>query len=421
MKKLFVTISFLMLLALPLQIYNIPLGSLNFSLDRILLLGCLVLLPFFVRYIDKEMFLIIYLLSLSTLLSSLLATNESLLLKYFPSWIQSVLVFLISFILAKKGYINFKKLHNTHSFLLLFFVLYSFFFLYIIKTINFNYPFSSLLPDFQDDSHKLNQLYSLRIFFPFSSAPRLGFVLGFLLLAIPIKKHYLINNCNKKKDTVIAILLLFGIMLTISRGPIISLLLSLFVYHLLKLKDNLKSGLKYSLYILSGFIILAFIFSQYISLENFKFDRLLSFGMDDPSFEGHANVRLLAVNTSFLSPVLNLFFGYGIGHTQDVLDVSSAHSTYFTILIEQGLLGLFAFSSLFVIMILNAVKLYFNSRRKGLNSALYKYLVTISVFLTIIHVVYDATTLVILWAYNGLILGIIKYESNKIKNYNTGI
>jgi predicted secreted protein len=51
------------------------------------------------------------------------------------------------------------------------------------------------------------------------------------------------------------------------------------------------------------------IFNQYLSLENFKFDRLFSLGTEDASFQGHANVRLLSVTTIFSSSVLNLFFG----------------------------------------------------------------------------------------------------------------
>jgi O-antigen ligase len=289
-----------------------------------------------------------------------------------------------------------------------------------MRTTSFDYPFSGFLPNFEDDSHKFNQLYNLRIFFPLSAAPRLGFVLGFLLLAIPIKNFYALNT-RKTRDRIIASLLLFGIILTVSRGPIISLILSLLIYHFLRVKDNFKTGFKNSIYIIVSLIFLVVIFNQYLSLEDFKFDRLFSLGTEDASFQGHANVRLLSVTTIFSSSVLNLFFGYGIGHTQDVLDVSSAHSSFFTILLEQGLLGFFAFISLFLIMTFNSIKLYINSRRKSLNSTFYKYLVAISVFLTVIHLVYDATTLVIVWAYNGLILGLIKYETNRIKYYYTRI
>lgn len=418
MKKLFTTIGFLMLLVLPLQVYNIPLGFINLSVDRILLISCLALLPFYLRYFDKDILVIVFLLLSSTTMSLLMADNLDLLMKFFPSWLQSILVFVIAFILAKKRKFSFCLVHLSHSYLLIFFVLYSFFYLYIVGTVSFSYPLSQFLPNFEEDSHKLSQLYNLRVFFPFSAAPRLGFVLGFLFLAIPIKKYY----SNSKENTInslIGFFLIVGVVLTISRGPLVSLIFALFIYYLFVLKSNYKIGVKYSLYILIAILFITYLLNNYVPLERIKFERLLSFGMEDASFEGHANVRMRALVTIFTSPFLNSLFGYGIGHSQDVLGVSSVHSSYFTIMLEQGIAGFIAYTSIYILMLYSSIKLYLISKKSGYQTKVFIYLITISVYLSAIHIVYDATTLVILWAYNGIILGIIKYETNRIKHYNT--
>ena len=418
MKKLFASLSLFMIIALPIQIYNIPFGFVNLSLDRMLFFFCFVLLPFFVKFLDIEVLVIILLLFLSTFFSFLMADNSSLLITYMPSWIQSLVVFIISFIVSKKGFIKLEKVHQIHSYIFIFFVLYSFYFMYILRTTSFSYPFPSFLPNLEEDQHKMSQLIHLRIFFPLSAAPRLGFVLGFLLLTIPIKKYYLPTN-NKIKDGIIAILLMFGVLLTVSRGPILSLILSFSIYHLLTLKDDLKTGFNNSLYFVVALICVNLIIMQFVNLESFKFDRLSNLDGDDDSFLGHASVRLLSVSTIFSSPILNTFFGYGIGHCQDVLGISSAHSSFFTILLEQGVLGLIAFTSLFIVLISNSIKLYIKARRRGLKLRVYRHLVAVCVFLTLIHLVYDAISLAILWSYNGLLLGLIKHEANEIKYCNT--
>lgn len=138
--------------------------------------------------------------------------------------------------------------------------------------------------------------------------------------------------------------------------------------------------------------------------EGSTFARLLSFGSDDASLQGHLNVRAKVLDMIFANDLGHFFFGFGLGQTEHHLHVSSAHSTYFIQLFEQVLFGVIALVSIYIIMVSKAWRNYKSNPNKEFLG-----LFVIFVYLSVIHLAYDALSMTILYACNGLVWGCINY------------
>lgn len=394
----------LLFISLPLAVYNIPFGGLNFSVDRILFI-----LSFFIiiKYpLNKTAFRFVVLLLITTLFSMIFSNIEShLFFKYFPSWFQSLIIFMLSTTLTIKYGTKFlNKIVKGHFIIILFFTMYGLWHIYVLGEIYFNYPLPSLYNDILSDSHKLSMLGNLRLFFPFSSAPRLGFVAGFIGLFYLMDPHL-----NNKKKYLIVTLSIIMVVSTISRGPIFALFASLFVAFFIR---TLYKSKKYFLLIppMILALVITFIFLE-TELEGSKYGRLLLVQGDDYSFKGHLSVRLKVLEMIFTESPINLFFGFGFGQTQQIMNVSSAHSSFFTVLFEQGLIGLISMLSIYLYSTYLALKNWLLHSNK-INFRL----LVLSLYLIFIHLAYDAYTMQTLWYFSGMVLGymiIIKNQNDK--------
>ncbi len=392
---------------IPLAIYHFPVGGLNLSLDRLMLV---VIMLSFVMYRFKgvpDLAATSFILFATTIMSVVLASSFQMegLIKYGPSWFQSIFVFFVSSIFAFKFGEDFvKRIAKIHFWIFLICTLYGFYYRYFLDTMNFEYPLSSFLPNLNEDQHKVGMLYHKRLFFPLSSAPRLGFMAGILFIFF----SFYLNRSKKKWFFLLASL--FVLIVTISRGPIVSLILAFAMGYLIK--NFFRGRLVYQVIILVsiiGLLYLAFQFMEGQLIEGSKFSRIFDLGSEeDASFEGHLNVRIKVVEYIFGGDFVNLFFGYGFGQLAYHLFVSSAHSSYFTILFEQGLVGVFALGLVYVLMIVKTWKLYIKYPSKQAFG-----LFVMSLFLTLVHLVYDAFTLVILWAYVGFVWGLSYFFKRK--------
>jgi hypothetical protein len=274
--------------------------------------------------------------------------------------------------------------------------LYGFWFVYVQDKIVFNYPLSGFLPDLAHDDHKVGMLRNSRLFFPFSSAPRLGFVAGMLLI------YFFYFAQTKKQKWLMVGGSIFIVLVTISRGPVLSLVVSFALAYLIK---NFYRGKMHYL-LLFGIValLLGLGFTLVSVSEGSTFARLFSIGSDDASIQGHLGIRFKVLDMIFSNNLHHFFFGYGLGQIEHQLSISSAHSSYFTQLFEQGVFGVIAFATMYIILITKAWKYY------RLNPANEVFgLFVIAIYLGIVHLAYDALSMVILWAYNGLVWGYINY------------
>lgn len=385
-------------ICIPLAVYSLPLGFVNISIDRLLLLvGLFLMVPLKLSVLKKP-FNLVLLLLVSTFLSIFFSKIDYVLLvKFLPSWIQSLIIFVVSTSLS--FYFREKLITKVLYFQLIiifFFVVYGIWNIFYLKNLYYELPFPSFLPDILDDKHKLGMMGNMRLFFPFSSAPRLGFVGGFLFL------FFLLNPWTKiKLKYIFCFMSAIIVVFSISRGPIVSVLFVLFIGYILKRLRNGKFHVIFvTIPIFLSLALLLFI-NQSFDKES-KFARLTNLSGEDASFQGHLGVRLKVVDMIFSDLSSETFFGYGVAQTQRVLNVSSAHSSYFTILLEQGVIGLFIFISVFLMILFRAYKLW-----QSKNCKLYYLLLIISLYLFFIHFTYDAISMTILWFYNGLTYGLI--------------
>lgn len=403
-----------------IAIYNIPIvGGLNLSIDRLLVLPAFALILYFCNRRIWGLTEAILMLIISSAFSLLFSDGIQLkgILKLLPSYI------LCLFILhnATKACFHFNLSFSTrilryHWLIILFFTLYGFYYRYILNEIFFVYPFNSFLGDLSTDEHKINMIRYFRLFFPLSSAPRLGFVAIALLLY-----HIYIKNLIPKYSWIVTVSLIFVTLLTVSRGPIVALFVTLWIGQLIKAfrENKLKTFFKFHV------VLLILLFGSYFLIaliaEDFNsYSRLLLFASsDDSSFEGHLGVRMRVLENLINSDIKTIFFGNGLGHFELKLGTSSAHSSIFTQLYEQGIFGLFTYSVIYSIPIFIGLKTYFKFPSK-ITLGLFK----ISLFLFLIHFTYDAITTANLWLYQGLVWGVLLKIKNlyaKDFNYNSNL
>lgn len=401
-------------ISITLAIYNIPVGTFNLSVDRIMVLPVFVIILLYYNKKIPGITEAITLLAISSTLSVILPAGIEMknIIKLLPSYILCLFILFNATKASNYFDISFTtKILRIHWLIILSFTLYGFYHRYILNEINFVYPFNSLLGDLSTDEHKVNMIRYFRLFFPLSSAPRLGFVSITLLLY-----HIYIQNLIKRYSWLVTASLIFVTVTTISRGPIAAIFVTLWISMLLRAyrENKLKSFFGYHL------VLVITLFFSYLVIEaiakDFKsFTRLLIFASDDDSsFEGHLGVRLRVINSLLNSDFISLFFGNGLGHFQAKMGTSSAHSSIFTQVFEQGIFGLLTYIIIYCLPIFSALRLYLKYPNKLTNG-----LFVISLFLFMVHFTYDAITTVNLWMYQGCIWGIIiKTRKNYGQNLN---
>lgn len=386
-----------------LAIYRIPIGPINISIDRILFLPSLLII---FGYYLKKGFLnyILYALLLILFVSTIL--NISYLKESFtfiPSYVLCLFYFWIAAQYSTfQNSIHLNRIINFSFWIILIFSIYGFYYRYVLGEIYFSYPLKNFLGNLSNDEHKINMIRYYRLFFPLSSAPRLGFVAALIFL---YNKFY--QNISKY-NRVVNYGSILVLLLTISRGPIIALLLSLYGGYFFK--DFKENRLSRQFKIIFAGISTLVLFT--ILFLNFKedlgmFERFFRFATDkaDNSVSGHLGIRMAVIHEMFSGNILDLFFGHGIGLFAYLTGTSSAHSTYFTIFYEQGLLGLIIMLGIFLSLVLMAIKNYLNNpidENLGL--------LIIALYFFLIHLAYDATTTFPLWVFLGIIWGKINYR-----------
>ena len=223
----------------------------------------------------------------------------------------------------------------------------------------------------------------------------------------------------KRYSWLVTVSLIFITLTTISRGPIAAIFVTVWISMLTRAfrENKLKSFFGYHV----ALVITLFFFYLVIEViaKDFKsFSRLLIFASDDDSsFEGHLGIRVRVINRLLNSDFISLFFGNGLGHFEAKMGTSSAHSSIFTQVFEQGIFGLLTYTLIYCIPIFSGLKLYLKYP-----SRLTFGLLQLSIFLFLVHFTYDAITTVNLWMYQGCIWGIMlktrkKYDQN-LNNYS---
>lgn len=387
-----------------LAIYNVPIGALNFSLDRLLIPIAFVALLVNNRTKVPGLGLLIFWLITSSILSIVFADNYDLrgFMSFGPSWFQSIVVFYLAVASANKfGVDLLDKVFKWHLYILIPLTLYGFWFVYVKGVINFKYPLDFLLGDINSQIHKVKMLRNNRLFFPLSSAPRLGFVAGCLFI------YFLYFIKSRRSKWWYCGSSLFIMLVTISRGPIVSLVLSFVLAYFLKgaLKKTIKNQIVvyFFMMIIGLFVILNV--EAFFELENSPFKRIFLLGSEqDASFQGHLNIRLEVLKKVFSGTVTHLFFGYGLGQFLVITGTTSAHSSYFTQLYEQGIFGVLGYLLVFITTVGTSMRLYLKYPSKHTMSFL-----VMAIFLGVIHLTYDAITTTILWAYTGFVYGASLY------------
>lgn len=401
------------LILVPLAVYHISLGPINISLDRLILILFFPFWGYILLTTSWSRKIIFFTLSLPILAFVSALANDSIdisqFVNYVPSWIISVLLFALAFHFTVDNSHK-KPIHRiieVHGWLIIFFAGYISFHTILLRNYSFNLPFGQWLGGLMEDPHKLSMLRNNRLFFPFSSSPRLGFIAGFISL------FFFFKPGTNFRHLTVALLTFVVLVLTFSRGAILSFILTVFfsmIMIILKYQSERYQLKRIFIISVLGIVIVSVFFSLSDTVPQLKTDRLLLLSFDDPSAEGHLGVRIRVLATMLESDIVNFLFGYGPGNTRRVLSVSSAHSSYFTVLIEQGFVGflffIFAWGSLLILLTF--------ARNHGIGGKNGLFLHVLSFHLFIVHMFYEASTLTLLWIYLGFTYGLVFPKQTKI-------
>jgi len=229
---------------------------------------------------------------------------------------------------------------------------------------------------------------------PTASAPFLGAVSGFF--AIYGITDFLSNNNKKTLFTSIAMLAVC--ILTLSRGPLLSFLISITVYHLLVsmyVKNNLN---KASLIVPFVFLLVFISISIYSSFQLSEFGRdtasRLIFTAQDILESRHLSLRARALELFIDGSFSQKIFGCGLGSIgEDGLGAYS-FSSYLTILVETGLLGAVG---VLVVMLSPIKKLYKKTKFHIAYRTMFIQYFSMAVFLLLVNSFYELKTLQLLW------------------------
>jgi hypothetical protein len=379
---------------------------LNLSIARLatlLLLGSYVFKILFSRRISFfELIFLLFLIwcLLISVLNGLSFDN------YFIMLVYSVSLCLISYYIIKNSSIK-KLFYYTSAIrfsivLLMFFSFYTLFVFFSTRSPPSELPigiFKIILTPRNEGHSLISGGFSLgsltRISIPFSRPQDLGATASSLFFLFIIARK--VTRSYLKIDSLLFIGLVAIIFLTGSRSVIFPFVFGLFLIFILRWRNFIiimvKKRVMFLLFPLFVFLIYIYRFNVINFLSNFN--RILLV-LEGNSSQAHLNVRLYALKLSFDKG----FIGSGIGSFNKLTGISSAHSTFFTFIVDIGLIGLLIFCLGHIILLKQ------NQFPKLIK---YESFALVSV-LTLYHLFYNFPTLSIFYISLGFLAGLGVYS-----------
>lgn len=417
-EKLFV----LMAMLLPLGVYRVPIGELNWSMDRLLLAVIIFFVPliWLIKKASVQLPIIIAFGLMALFLAVFVPDDVSLfyILKDLPSYLQSYVVLMVTYLFL----VNSPNILKTSKLIflciggiILLFSIHGMFFYYISESSNYNPPFFAFFQSyFFLDEHKLAMIRTKRMFWPFATAPHLGFTAGFLslfatgLYLIQKKIFWLLFGLSQ----------FFVLCLSLSRGPLLSFIIAFsFMMFFGKLKKSIRVNntlIKLFIFGLVFIVILSYARDFLIESQGMtSLGRITNFDIGDNSIHAHLMVRISSINRYLSSTMSEQIFGIGIGQTDSVMNISSLHMSFLTVLLEQGCIGF-----LFFIFVWG-VPLMVLWRKMKKSSFVRPYMIllfSMALFLFLSHIVYNATSFVLLWFFLGFVYAVTDTRKDIVIN-----
>jgi hypothetical protein len=389
----------------PLALFNIKFG-LGWSADRLLLMLLLVFFPFYYKYRCSSLGVAGYavaLLLFFLMFGSILTADFGISLKFLPSLVQSYILFgLTAFVIKNnpRAFKIVKPILYSWVAILVVFSCYMIFFYYILGLKYVPFPFGG---EYSDEEHRMAMMRSQRLFLPFASAPFLGAVSGFIALwslTIFIRtKQWLILG--------VGFIMLLITILTMSRGPVLSLIVSFSFFMVagffLRVIKRIKPLLVFIL--LATAVALIIMFIQEMQVENIgraSLDRL-SIDIDEIGQSRHLDIRLNALGSFVNGSFVQILFGQGLG-SYGVRGIGAyTFSSYLTILVETGVFEALVFLFVVSYPLFKCWKGMFSAYNSVRFMSLHFFVLALYISLT--HLFYELKTLQSLWLQLAFVFG----------------
>lgn len=238
----------------------------------------------------------------------------------------------------------------------------------------------------------------------------------FLVPSVIILMDITINKNNRSSNRYLYIFLIIlnslGVLLSFSRAAWINLLVSIFIYLLLNIKNINFMKISKVILVLS---IVIFLIWSFIVKDEYK-----EFIVDRAKIQGYDSDRFVAQKTG-LALMFNKVFGYGSGQYENTVvnimnsDIS-AHSMYMRILLENGLIGFILIIISFIYILINLLLSHFNKyKNEFINSSA---VLSILIGVLVNSIVIDTFHWRHLWFFIGIGLSIItKYKKYIVGEY----
>ncbi len=417
----------LALLLSPLSMYRIGLGPINVSIDRVLLLICVLsFLRDWIRGMrlraDPLMLCCILALFFSAALSLVhRPVSYDALIIVLPPLLLNLTVFWLVANLGGRSPQILSRLLRAFAAVGLFFVGFAIYTLgvyFVSGELVRDIPFRSLIPlELASAGHiekasvtPLGGFSVPRLTLPYSSAPILSVAAG--LLSLVCFGAGLAKERRSRFWLALALLLALVAAGTFSRSGFYAMIVGYICFFTVL---GFRSGrLRFlralwlpslvAVFILAG-VMFYYRISPLQPLEWIWSSRLFASG--SVSFAAHLRVRLLAIEILSTSDPLTVMFGYGLGQFREVTGISSAHMTYVTTLFERGVIGFPLTLSLFLYVGLGIVR-RLSAPIRG--SFIYLCVAAFSTWVAILtaFLFYESFYLTILWAVLGLISAVAR-------------
>lgn len=377
----------------PLAIYSTSIGV-SISFDRLLVICYFLLFPFR-KNISRHLFYYIVLvlcfvsyILFSTMFSKYTSDPTAL------SYIMALLYFIIAidiFSNAPEKQIAFIK--RLFIVIIAGFAAWALYNQFVLLNIYYSPPF---IDSYDDVAHKQKMMGNGRLFLPYASAPLLGFVSALLLLdKIVLKKR----EASKLEVFLSVVALVLILALTQSRSPLYALLVSLFVFTLLHRRFydfQRPTTLLWSMII----ALLAFFLTVYVDYDSLN-NRVVP-NISDLLNGRHFHLRFISIQLFENSSLWDKLFGMGLSAIHYEGQSPYSFTSYLTVLIEFGIVGLV----LYLIISFSHVFVIFRSisSSKRLN-AHFLGLLLLSIFIFLVHFLYEYKTFVPIWIFTGYIIG----------------
>ena len=399
---------------MPLDGYNIQFG-LGWTVDRVLLI---VLILFFPLYFSKRRIswgiapLIVCFGIISLVLSVMTGGITKGVVRYLPSLLQSYVVLGVGAYVFKDNPRAFKIINYifiSWAIILLVFTAYMFFFYYVLNITFVPSPFGG---EYTGLEHKLGMMKSRRFFLPFASSPHLGAIAGFIGLWAMI----IFLKTRRWLMLVLGIIMLNILVLSLSRGPVLSFILVFFLFVGMGCALKVVKINKQLFGIALAFVIIISAIGSYHGLQTetvgkASVDRL-AIANEDMSQSRHLEMRLHALELFEHGTLFQLFCGQGLGAFEASGVGAYSFASYLTFLVETGILGAFVFVTIVGWpLLLCGWKALFSSGNKRF---WFLFIFTMALYIALVHLFYEQKTLPCLWLSTSFVFGLSQGRSQHL-------